>query len=69
MKSGYFKITLAYIAAGAAALLLGGLVRPWHPLLVVALADMAGTLVIFAFSLVYNNSSFYDPWFRKKKSG
>ncbi|MCJ7701352.1 MAG: DUF1295 domain-containing protein [Anaerolineales bacterium] len=62
MKSAYFKITLAYLAAGAAALLLGGWIGPGHPLLVVALADLAGTLVIFAFSLVYNNSSFYDPY-------
>jgi steroid 5-alpha reductase family enzyme len=33
-----------------------------HPLLVVAVADGVGTLVIFGFSLAFNNSSFYDPY-------
>ena len=33
-----------------------------HPLLKMLWADVAATLVIFAFSLVMNNSSMYDPF-------
>ena len=33
-----------------------------HPLWVVAIADLAGTLVIFGFSFGFGNSSFYDAY-------
>jgi len=33
-----------------------------HPILVALIADVAATLVIFAFSTTYANSSFYDPY-------
>lgn len=44
--------------AGAA----GYLVRDQHPLVVAAVADIAGTIAIFVFSMLYNNSSFYDAY-------
>ena len=33
-----------------------------HPLWAVAAADLAATLVVFVFSVAFNNSSFYDPY-------
>ena len=56
-------ILLAYILcmAAAAAVLYGGwiaLPQPWDSLL----ADVVATIVIFAFSRVYKNSSFYDAY-------
>lgn len=54
-------ITVAYLlclAAGAAVLAFAGLPQPWDALA----ADVAATLVIFAFSLRYRNSSFYDAY-------
>jgi steroid 5-alpha reductase family enzyme len=52
----------AYLAAGAAAVIVGRVSGAWHPILRAGLADLAATLVVFAFSLAYNNSSFYDPY-------
>ncbi len=52
-----------YAVAVGAAVAAGYAVREQlHPLLTVAVADAAGTLVIFGFSLAFNNSSFYDPY-------
>jgi steroid 5-alpha reductase family enzyme len=56
-------ILLAYIVciAAAAAVLYGGWValpQPWDALL----ADVVATLVIFAFSRAFRNSSFYDAY-------
>jgi len=56
-------ILLAYLAciAAAAFVLYGGFIslpQPWDALL----ADVVATLVIFAFSLRYRNSSFYDAY-------
>ncbi len=53
---------LAYLAALAAAIAAGFLVRGHHPLLVVAVADLVGTLVVFGFSVRHDNSSLYDPY-------
>jgi steroid 5-alpha reductase family enzyme len=52
----------AYLAAGAVAAAVGRLSAGLHPILTAALADLAATLVVFVFSLAYNNSSFYDPY-------
>lgn len=54
-------ITIAYvlcIAAAAAVLWWGGLPQPWDAFA----ADVAATVVIFAFSRKYRNSSFYDAY-------
>ncbi|MGH8461546.1 MAG: DUF1295 domain-containing protein [Stenotrophobium sp.] len=60
--SAYGAIIVAYllcIAAGAAMLFHGPhLPQPWDALA----ADAVATLVIFAFSRRYRNSSFYDPY-------
>jgi steroid 5-alpha reductase family enzyme len=52
----------AYLAAGAVAAAVGRMSAGLHPILTAALADLAATLVVFVFSLAYNNSSFYDPY-------
>jgi steroid 5-alpha reductase family enzyme len=59
---GLLACLAAYLAAGIAAAVTGRLAGGLHPILVAGLADLAATLVVFAFSLGYNNSSFYDPY-------
>jgi len=49
---------LALVAAFATAAELAG----HHPLLVTAAADLVGTLVVFGFSVAFDNSSLYDPY-------
>ncbi|MCB9284986.1 MAG: DUF1295 domain-containing protein [Lewinellaceae bacterium] len=34
----------------------------YHPLVVVGIADIAATVIVFGFSYVFKNSSFYDPY-------
>jgi steroid 5-alpha reductase family enzyme len=63
MKKAYLFIVFAYLVAGGAAVLAGSLVVvDWHPILVVAVADLVGTVVIFGFSVYKNNSSVYDAY-------
>ena len=53
---------LIYALALAVALGMGFLLRGKHPLLVAGTADVMATIVIFIFSVVFNNSSIYDPY-------
>jgi steroid 5-alpha reductase family enzyme len=62
MKRKYVDIIFAYLIAGSLAVLVGSLARNWDPLLMVAAADLAGTVVIFGFSVFYDNSSVYDAY-------
>jgi len=56
------RVAFAYIIAiGAGAATLAGM-QGAHPLLAAWWADVVATLVIFAFSYAYDNSSFYDPY-------
>jgi steroid 5-alpha reductase family enzyme len=60
-SSAYGLIILAYaacVAVGMAVLLRMHLAAPWD----VFAADVAATIVIFAFSLAFRNSSFYDAY-------
>jgi steroid 5-alpha reductase family enzyme len=52
----------AYLAAAAVAQLAAWAVHGRHPILVAGAADLAATLVVFLFSLAFNNSSLYDPY-------
>ena len=65
-ERGFAWITAAYVAALLAALSAGAFANgrhpELHPLWIVAIADVAGTLVIFAFSFAFGNSSFYDAY-------
>ena len=62
MRRAYFSIVFAYLAAALAAFLVGRFISGWHPLLVIAAADLVGTVVIFGFSVYHNNSSVYDAY-------
>jgi steroid 5-alpha reductase family enzyme len=55
-------VALAYAVAGAVGVGAGRLAPPDSPLLIAAVATFAATLAIFAFSLSFNNSSFYDAY-------
>lgn len=53
---------VAYAVALAAAVAAGYMFREQHILLIVLTADVAATVVVFAFSVLFNNSSLYDPY-------
>jgi len=55
-------VASAYTAAMLAALYVGRTVYDLHPLVVAGAADLAATLVVFTFSVAYDNSSLYDPY-------
>lgn len=59
---GLALVSLAYAAGLCAALGAGAALRGRDPLLVAAAADLAATLVVFAFSVSLDNSSVYDPY-------
>ncbi|MBN2497162.1 MAG: DUF1295 domain-containing protein [Deltaproteobacteria bacterium] len=61
-SSSLLLVGLSYLAAAAAALGLGLALSGRHPLAVAAAADAAATAVVFAFSLLYDNTSNYDPY-------
>ena len=58
----FLLVGFAYLLALLVAIITGWLNSDRHPLIVVALADVCATCVIFIFSLVFRNSSFYDPY-------
>jgi steroid 5-alpha reductase family enzyme len=55
-------IVATYLSALLVACVVGFLARAQHPLLMFALADVAATVVVFIWSSIYRNSSFYDPY-------
>jgi steroid 5-alpha reductase family enzyme len=55
-------VTLAYVIAGALAWATLRATPTLHPLLALFLADTVATVVVFAFSRAFDNSSFYDPY-------
>jgi steroid 5-alpha reductase family enzyme len=59
---GLWTVGLAYVTALAAAGLTLGLLPPDHLLLRTLVADAVATLVIFGWSVAYDNSSFYDAY-------
>ncbi len=59
---GLSVVVAAYATAGAAAWITAGLLDGQHPLLVIALADVVATIVIFGWSFGCNNTSLYDPY-------
>jgi steroid 5-alpha reductase family enzyme len=55
-----------YIAALYLAILAGRHYHDSNPLLMLAAADISATLVVFIFSMAFNNSSIYDPYWSIK---
>ncbi|HVP27564.1 MAG TPA: DUF1295 domain-containing protein [Myxococcota bacterium] len=58
----FLLVTVVYVAALAAALVAGRGVSGRHPITVAAAADVVATLVVFAASRTFSNSSLYDPY-------
>ncbi len=62
MTTAWRLCILAYILAFAFAVLTGFLCKGSHPVWIAFAADIAATLVIYAFSCTFKNASFYDPY-------
>lgn len=62
MPRSLFYCVLAYVVALAAAVAVAAAVRGLHPLGVALAADLTATLIVFGFSVAFDNSSFYDPY-------
>jgi steroid 5-alpha reductase family enzyme len=58
----FLWITVAYLTALVAALIVGIALRDRHPLEIAFAADVAATVVVFGFSYVFDNSSVYDAY-------
>lgn len=56
------SVALVYAVALVIALGIGYILREKHPILIAGGADIAATLVVFIFSIIFNNSSIYDPY-------
>ncbi len=54
-------VVLAYVVAAAAAIVAAWLVDG-GPIVRALVGDLAATCVVFGFSIAYDNSSFYDPY-------
>jgi steroid 5-alpha reductase family enzyme len=62
LNAGRMLVTVAYIVAGIVSVI-GAYYAPTDdPLWIGAYGDVAATLAVFAFSLAFNNSSFYDAY-------
>ena len=61
-RKAWLIVISAYVLAGGAASGVCILARTQAPLLVLALADLAATVIVFLFSVVTRNSSIYDPY-------
>lgn len=61
-ETGLIVCLLAYLTAGILAWLVYDAISIFHPVLVVFILDVLATLVIFLFSVLFNNSSIYDPY-------
>jgi steroid 5-alpha reductase family enzyme len=62
MRRATALVLLAYAAALALALIAGRAMEGSHPIVVALVADSAATIAVFAFSMSFDNSSFYDPY-------
>ena len=63
---GLLAQTATYGCAIAVAIITGQQVDHLHPLWIVAIADAAATATVFLFSMYFNNSSMYDPYWSVK---
>ena len=61
--SGFTIVAVAYVIAYVVASIVARVVpAAWSPLAVVAAATLAATLTVFAFSVAFDNTSVYDPY-------
>lgn len=62
MTKAFALCAFAYILAVCVAVLIGYAMGDRHPIWIVLTADIAATLVIYAFARVFRNASFYDAY-------
>jgi steroid 5-alpha reductase family enzyme len=62
MVKAFLIVIVAYMLAGVAAIGTGIWFSTQQPIVIVGLADLAATIVIFIFSIITRNSSMYDPY-------
>jgi steroid 5-alpha reductase family enzyme len=62
MTRAFLLVIAVYVLAGAAAIGTGIWFHAQQPIVIVVLADLAATIVVFIFSVITNNSSMYDPY-------
>ncbi len=55
-------VVLSYVVALGAALATAHVLAGHAPIVVVGAADVVATIVVFGFSVAFDNSSFYDPY-------
>jgi steroid 5-alpha reductase family enzyme len=61
-NKAFVIVTFAYLAALLASIIAGYAFRDLHPVLMLFVADIAGTLVVFIFGRFFRNASLYDPY-------
>lgn len=59
---GMTWVIVAYVAAFGVSVLTAHFLPTYDPLVIAAVADLVATLVVFGFSVAFNNSSFYDAY-------
>jgi steroid 5-alpha reductase family enzyme len=62
MTKAFLIVLVAYVLAGLAAIGTGIWFSTQQPIVIVALADLVATIVVFLFSVITSNSSMYDPY-------
>ena len=62
MAKAFLIVLIAYVLAGLAAIGAGIWFSMQQPIVIVALADLLATIVVFIFSVITRNSSMYDPY-------
>lgn len=62
MARAFLIVVVTYLLAGAAAFVTGIVFSAQHPLVIVGLADLVATMVVFIVSMITKNSSMYDPY-------
>lgn len=60
--TSYFIVLVVYILAFSAGLLIFKLSSDMHVLISTLLADIAATLIVWGFGILFANSSIYDPY-------
>ena len=62
LNKAFALCALAYVLALFVAIALGYVSRELHPILIVFIADIGATLVIYTFGRIFQNTSFYDAY-------
>jgi steroid 5-alpha reductase family enzyme len=60
--TSFFVCIGAYIASFALAVFLMAITGSLHPIMQLLIMDIGATIVVFVFSVLFNNSSIYDPY-------